>query len=131
MNPREGFSSSFDPSGIRKVNTVISLQLGKKVGTHVHEQNKNDPPSPSSSLPSPQSDDVFPSLIIQIPSEDVDEPKEGELIHDFTSPKDSPTPSTCVTRPPSPFPNRLKGKKVQSHVDKIREMFSQIKINIP
>ena len=69
--------------------------------------------------------------MIPIPSKDVDEPKESKSIHDSMSPKDSPTPSSVVARPPSPFPNMLKRKKVQSHVDKIRETFSQIKINIP
>ena len=47
------------------------------------EQDVNDSPSLSSSLPSPQGDDVFPSPMIQIPCKDVDGPKESELIHDY------------------------------------------------
>ena len=66
-----------------------------------------------------------------MPSKDVDGPKERESIHDSTSPKDSPTPSTCVARPPLPFGNQLKGKKVQCHVDKIIETFTNVKVNIP
>ena len=69
--------------------------------------------------------------MIQIPSKDVDGPKEGESIHHSTSLKDSPTLSTCVVRPPPPFPNRLKGKNMQSHFDSVRETFFQVKINIP
>jgi len=93
----------------------------------VVHQDVNDSPSLLSSLPSPQGDGVFPSSLIQIPSKHVDGSKEKELIHDSTSPNDSPNPSTCVAR----TPNRLKGKKVQSYVNKIRETFSQVKVNIP
>ena len=74
---------------------------------------------------------MFPSLMIQIPSKDVDGPKESKSIHDSAAPKDSPTPSTCVARPPPPFPDRLKGKKVQYCIDRIRETFCQVKVNIP
>ena len=84
----------------------------------------NYSPSLSSSLPSLQGDDVFPSPMIQIPFKDVDGPKESESIHDSISPKDSPIPFTNVARPTPPLPNQLKGKRVQSHVDKIRETFS-------
>jgi len=34
-------------------------------------------------------------------------------------------------KPVASFPNRLRKKKDQTHVDKIRETFSQVKINIP
>ena len=46
-NPRGG--SSFDPNDVRKVNAIISLWSGRKVDTHVGEQNVNESPSPSSS----------------------------------------------------------------------------------
>jgi len=126
-----GSSSSFDPHDIQKVNAVISLRLGKKFDTHVGEQNENDSPSPSATLPPAQSGDVFPSPLIQIPSNDGDGCKQGESIYDSTYPKDFPTPCPCVIKPSPPFPNLLKGKKVQSHVDKIRKTFSQVKTNIP
>lgn len=35
-----------------------------------------------------------------------------------------------VQKPVIPFPNRPKGKKDQTHIDKIGETFSHIKINI-
>jgi len=130
VNTRGGSSSSFDTNDVRKVNVVISLRLGKKADTHVGEQDVTDSPFPSSSLPYPQGDEIYPSPMIQILSEDVDGPKESKSVHDSTSPKDPLTPSTGVTRPPPPFPNQLKGKKVQSYVDKIRKTFSQVKINI-
>ena len=103
------------------MNVVVSLQSGKKIDTHVGEQNVNKSPFPSSSLPSPQSDDVC--LFPMIPK-DVDDPKESGLIHDSTSPKDSPMPSCSVATLPPSFPNWLKGKKVQSYIDKITETFS-------
>jgi len=52
------------------------------------------------------------------------------LIHDSTTPSDSPNPFSCVTKPLPPFPNRLKGKKVLSHINKTRETLSQVKIDI-
>ena len=56
--------------------------------------------------------------------------KGSDSIDDSTSRKDTPTPSSWVSQPPPLFPNQLMGKKAQSHVDKIRETFSQVKMNI-
>ena len=36
-----------------------------------------------------------------------------------------------VQKPIAPFPNQLKGKEDQAHIDKIKDIFSQVKINIP
>jgi len=69
--------------------------------------------------------------MVPIRSMEVDEPKETESVHNSTSLMDSPNPSPCVSKPSPPFPSWLKGKKVQSHVEKIREILSEIKINIP
>jgi len=88
-------------------------------------------PHPPSSLPFPQGDDVCLSPVTRSSYKDSDEPNESELIKDPTSPKDFPTPSLGVAKPPPAFPNRLKRKKVQSYVDKIKKTFSQVKINIP
>ena len=46
---------------------------------------------------------------------------------------DSSQPLTVeqVHKPTAPFPNRLRNKKDHAHVDKIRETFYQVKINIP
>jgi len=129
VNPRGDYCPSFDPNGIRKVNAIISLWSGKKVDSHVVEQNDNDSPSLLSSCPPPRSDDVFPSPIIQISLKDVGRLKERESIYDSTSLKDSLTP-LCVAKPSPSLSNWLKWKKVQSHTNKIRETFSQVKINI-
>jgi len=94
------------------VNAIISVQLGKKVDNYMFEQEVNESPSSSSSLPSSQGDDVCLFPMIPITSKDMEEPKESESIHDSTSPKDSPNASSGVTRPPPPFPNKLKGEKV-------------------
>jgi len=67
--------------------------------------NENDYPCPLSSLLSPQSGDVLPSPMASIPSKEVDEHKESASIHDFTSPRDAPTPSSYVSKPLPLFPN--------------------------
>jgi len=80
VNPRGSSSSFFDTNDVRKVNAVIALWSGKKVDTHVGEQVVNESLSPSSSLPSPQGDDVCLSPMTPIPSKDLDEPKESRLM---------------------------------------------------
>jgi len=130
-NLRGGSSSSFDPNDVRKVNAVISLRLGKKVDTHVGEQQANELPSPAPSSLSPPCVDVNPATVDALPSKEVDNSKGDESIDDSMPPTGIPTPSPCVSAPPPSFPNRLKGKKSQTHVNKIGEIFSQVKINIP
>ena len=80
VNPRGSSSSSFDPNDVQKVNDVISLRSGKKVDTYMGKQFVNESLSPSSSLPSPQGDDVCLSPMTPIPSKDLDEPKESRLM---------------------------------------------------
>jgi len=82
-------------------------------------------------LPYPLHVDVNPTTIDAIPSKGVDKSEGDEPIDNSMPPKGTLTPSSCASTPPPPFPNRLKGKKAQSHVDKIKEIFSQVKINIP
>ena len=82
---------------------VISLRLGKKVDTHVGEQNKNESPSLSSSLHSPQGYDVLPSPVDLTPSKEVNDLKESESINDSTSPRDASTPSPWDSKPPPSF----------------------------
>ena len=131
-NPRGGSSSSFNPNDVRKVNAVISLRSRKKIDTHVGEQQANELPSLApSALPSPCVDVKNPTTVDMLPSKEVDNSEGDEPIDDFMPPMGIPTPSSCVSAPPPPFPNRLKGKKSQTHVDKIGEIFSQVKINIP
>jgi len=130
-NPRGGSSSSFDPNDVRKVNAVISLRSGKKVDTHVGEPQANELPSPAPSSPTPPCVVVNPTVVDALPPKEVDDSKGDESNDSSTPPKSIPTSSPCVSAPPPPFPNRLKGKKTQTHVDKIREVFSQVKVNIP
>jgi len=54
----------------------------------------------------------------------------SELTNDYAPPRVTLTPSPCASKAFACFPNRLKGKKAQSHVDKIGETLSQVKINI-
>jgi len=130
-NPRWGSSSSFDPNDVRKVNAVISLRSGKKVDTHVGEQQANELPSPAPSCLSPLCVDVNLTTVDALPSKEVDNSEGDEPIDDSMPLTGIPIPSPCVSAPPPSFPNRLKGKKSQTHVDKIREIFSQVKMNIP
>jgi len=74
---------------------------------------------------------VNPTTVSALPSKEVDNFDGDEPIDDSMPPTGIPTPSPCVYAPPSPFPNRLKSKKSQILVDKIREIFSQVKISIP
>ena len=71
-----------------------------------------------------------PTTIDALPSKGVDNFEGDEPIDDFMPPKGTPTPSSCTSTPPPSFPNKLKGKKAQRYVDKIRETFFQVKINI-
>jgi len=123
-NPRGGSSSSFIPNDVRKVNTVMLLRLGKKIDTHMGEQQA------LSSL-SPPCVDVDPTTVDALPSKEVNNSEGDEPIDDSMPSTGIPTLSPCVSAPPHPFSNQLKGKKSQTHVDKIREIFSQVKINIP
>jgi len=51
---------------------------------------------------------------------------------DLSSPKDSSSPSSVEKdhKPLPPYPHGLK-KKDQTHVDKMRKIFPQVKFNIP
>ena len=95
----------------RKVNVVITLSLGKEIDNHVGDnlnEKSNTPPTTA-----------------------VDNSREFK--------EDKPT--VTVTTPPKTaftFPMQvqkpiagLKGEKDQEHIDKIKETFSQVKINIP
>jgi len=98
-NPRGG--STIDPNDVQKVNAIIFLRLDKKVDTYAGEQNVNEFPSPSSSSSFPQSGDMTPTLIDSISSKELDDPNESESINDSFSPKDTTTPSSCASNPPS------------------------------
>jgi len=102
--------------------------LGKKIDTHLGEQNANESSSLHLLIPPPQSGVVFPPPINSIPYRETDDPKESESINNSTALRDTPTPSSYACKPPPPFPNPLNGKKVQPHFDKIRETFPQVKI---
>jgi len=130
-NPRGGVFILFYPNDVRKFNVVISLRLGKKVDTHVGDQQENELPSPTSSSLSTPCVDVNPTTIDALPSKGVGNSEGEEPIDDSIPPKGIPTPSTCASTPAAPFFNWLKDKKAQNHIDEIRKIFSQVKINIP
>ena len=102
-NPRGGSSPSFDPNDVRKVNALISLRSGKKVDTHVGEQQVHELPSPASSSLSPPCVDVNPT-VDALPSKEVDDSKGHEPNDGSTPPKSIPTSSPCVSAPLLRFP---------------------------
>ena len=65
-----------------------------------------------------------PTTVVALPSKEMDNSKGDEPIDDSMPPTGIPTPSPCVSASPPPFPNQSKGKKSQTHVDKIRKIFS-------
>jgi len=160
VNPKgHASSSSGNPSKpVRKVNAVISLHSDREINNQVRNPNEpcryprqifqnsssSSPPSSpetsSSSKPDDGTDGVFndsdtsPSL--ESPSEK-DEFKKKDSF-ESVDPSCSKSLSSSSSRFSSdkvhihlpPFPHRLK-KKDQAHVEKMRETFSQVKINIP
>ena len=75
-------------------------------------------------LMAPQLILLLPELLTDPEETKQDESKKGD---------DTSQPSTVewIHEPVAPFPKKLRNKKDQTYVDKIRETFSQVKINIP
>jgi len=143
-SPSSGPSSS---ENVRKINTIISLRSGRKIDNQVgnskapfkfpHNFFQNSSPS----SPVMDSEDTTYGVPVDSSkdsplnsSSDQEKLKENDS-SDLSSPKDASSPSTVekVQKPSTPlppFPHRLK-KKDQVNVEKIRETFSQVKINIP
>ena len=73
------------------------------------------------------------SIILSVTVDVSGESKEDEPTDAVTtySYKTTPTPHLQVRKPAAPFLNRLKGKKGPTHISKIKETFSHVKINIP
>jgi len=133
VNPRGvSFSSSFDPNDVREVNLMISLWSSRKVDTPMWVKMVWICSAfPSSSLFLSQEcgfyDVNYPSSNSPSPN-DMEELKEGDSSDyvDFTPSKTSLTSCSMIFKPFSPFSNRLKRKKPQCYVDKIRKTFSQL-----
>jgi len=153
VNPKGHTSSSSGANtneSMRKVNAVISLQFGREIDNQVRNfnepcmyphqffQNSYSSSSPSSSpetglshKPGDATDSVLndsntpPSLESFSKKE---EPKEKASFDSVKPPKDSSIEKVHMPLPP--FSHRLK-KKDQAHVEKMRETFSQVKVNIP
>jgi len=125
---------------VKKVNAITSLRLG-----HLIDHNLEDlvdvPIHLSPSLPLPsflENDFAFRdatdgTLIDYSPSRPTDLVDPKETKQDKSKKGDDTSQPLTVerVRKPTPFSNRLKNKKDQTHFDKIRENFSQVKINIP
>jgi len=114
-DPKGGTSSDSAPDTFRKVNAFITLRSRKEIHNHVGDKlnEKSDIPATTT-------------------TDDSGEFKEDEPTAIVTTlpPKTTSTPPIQVQKPIALFPDRLKGKKDQTHIDKIKETFSQVKINI-
>jgi len=137
---------------LRKLNAVISLRSGREVNHQVgnskepckfpHDFFQDSFPSRSPKIGSSNdSGDTIDGVPINFQKDlssnscyDQKDPQVNDPT-DLSSPRDSSSPSSTekvqkAVIPLPPFPHRLK-KKDQANVDKRRETFSQVKINIP
>ena len=102
INPRDTRASS---SIHAQINAIHTLRSGKEVDNQVVMPDQTNSPLP---MANPSSSGA-----------DQSEDKETEQITE--PPYD----------PPAPFPNRLKSKKHTAQMEKILEIFKQVKVNVP
>ena len=95
-----------EPS-INQCNTVHTLRSEKKVDNQVYQQKIPVHPDPTPASTSASSSQSVPQTS--------DEEKAVEQVH----------------KPVAPFPNRLKNNNKKMHMEKILEMFNQVKLNVP
>ena len=100
------------------VNAVISLRSGKHVDNHVgvessEKEESNVVPTPTTPTPIP-----------------VSSPPSSQPSSSSGTPSNS-VPEERVYQPPVPYPQRLISNKQTAQLDKILEVFKQVKINIP
>ena len=98
-------ASPSNPSSSAQLNAIHTLRSGREVDNQV------EMPTNNKSVPPSAHDHSSSSL---------DDEK-----------KNSDEESERVYEPPAPFPNRLRAKKTSAHMEKITEIFKQIKINVP
>ena len=134
-------TSSMRPSvqdNVKRVNTITSLRSGRLID-HNLEDLVDVPvqfsPSLSPSTPpentSTSGDATDGTPIDPSRPTDLVDPEETKQ-DEYKKGDDTSQPSTVkrVHKPTATFPNKLRNKKDQTHIDKIRETFSQVKINI-
>ena len=107
MNPRNSQAHLVEDQSLNQCNAVHTLRSGKKVDNQV-----STPPNPSPHNHTPASTSS--------------NPKPSKSDESETDKSTSP-----VYKPIVPFPNRLKNNKQNPHMDKIIEIFNQVKINVP
>ena len=142
-NPNVGTSSMRPPvqDNVKRVNAITSLRSGRLID-HKLEDLVDVPVqfSPPLSPPFPPENDsasrdaTHATPTDLSPSQSIDPVNSEEIKKDESKKGDDTSPPSTVERvhkPTAPFPLRLRNKKDQTHVDKIRETFSQVKINIP
>jgi hypothetical protein len=101
------------PSTSAQINAIHTLRSGKEVDNNIQMPQQSDSP-PSSSTFVPSNPSSSPSSL------DRSKGKESE-----------PITIESTYEPRAPFPNRLKPKKKLAHVEKILEIFKQVKVNVP
>ena len=95
-----------DPS-INQCNVVHTLWSGKKVDNKVYQQKNSVHPDATPAFTSASSSQTAPHTS--------DEDKVPEQVH----------------KPVAPFPSRLRNNNKNMHMEKMLEMFNQVKLNVP
>ena len=115
-NPKHHFPlHKMEDSGPSHCHAIHTLRSGKQVDNKVSSQSSHPVPKPTPQIPmQPTSDNPSSS---SEPSTSKAKGKEKEDEQPY--------------KPSVPFPNRLTNHKIDAHMEKIREMFNKVQINVP
>lgn len=124
-------NSQVQNDNLKRVNAVISLRSGKQVDNNICDIS-DDALNPSSSTSIPSSPAITSEEKSNSePATDNSEKSSEKEANETDKNKSVPTVSDQTYKPKAPFPHRLTKKKDEGQFEKIRETFSQVKINIP
>ena len=101
--------------GPSQCNTIHILRSGKRVDNKVSNQPSKPVPKPTPPVPAQPTPDNPSSSSEPSTSKAKGKKKVDEQPY----------------RPIAPFPNMLANQKLNAHMEKIREMFNQVQINVP
>ena len=115
-NPKNPFPiHEAEDIGPSQCNTVHILRSGKRIDNQVSNQ-----PNKSVSVSTPH---------VLVPPTQNDPSSSSQPSTSKSNDKDKTNKQPY--KPIVPFPNRLANQKINAHMEKIREMFNQVQINVP
>ena len=115
-NPKNHFPlHEVEDMGPSQCNSIHTLRSGKRVDNKVSNQSSKSMPKPTPPVPVTPTPDNQSSSSEPLTSKDKGKEKVDEQPY----------------KPVVPFPNRLVNPKPNAHMEKIREMFNQVQINVP